>query len=66
MYKIIKVMKNKKEIIFWNNSILELAKLRKQDVRKSVCPKCGSDRWIKDGEYCECTESMTLFRQNVL
>ena len=32
---------------------------------KSVCPKCGSDRWIKEGEYCECTECMTLFKQTV-
>lgn len=35
-------------------------------VIKSVCPKCGSDRWIKEGDYCECTECMTLFKQAVL
>ena len=35
-------------------------------VIKSVCPKCGSDRWIKEGDYCECTECMTLFKQTVL
>lgn len=35
-------------------------------ISKSVCPKCGSDRWIKEGDYCECTECMTLFKQTVL
>ena len=35
-------------------------------VMKSVCPKCGSDRWIKEGEFCECTECMTMFKQTVL
>jgi hypothetical protein len=40
--------------------------LRIHDVIKSVCPKCGSDRWIKEGDYCECTECMTLFKQTVL
>ena len=39
---------------------------RKPVVIKSVCPKCGSDRWIKEGDYCECTECMTLFKQTVL
>lgn len=34
-------------------------------VIKLVCHKCGSDRWIKEGEYCECTECMTLFKQIV-
>lgn len=46
-------------------TIQETAKLRKPVVIKSVCPKCGSDRWIKEGEYCECTECMTLFKQVV-
>lgn len=40
--------------------------VRKPVVIKSICPKCGSDRWIKEGEYCECTECMTLFKQTAL
>ena len=40
--------------------------LRITAVIKLVCPKCGSDRWIKEGDYCECTECMTLFKQTVL
>jgi hypothetical protein len=59
------IMKKKKEVKFWNDGIQEIAKLRKPVVIKSVCPKCGSDRWIKEGEYCECTECMTLFKQTV-
>ena len=55
-------MKKKKEVKFWNDSIQKIAKLRKPVVIKSVCPKCGSDRWIKEGDYCECTECMTLFK----
>jgi len=31
-------------------------------VVKIICPKCNSDKWIKDGEFCECTECMTLFK----
>jgi hypothetical protein len=44
----------------------EYAALRQPVVIKSVCPKCGSDRWIKEGDYCECTECMILFKQTVL
>lgn len=58
-------LKKKKEVKFWNDTIQEIAKLRKPVVIKSFCPKCGSDRWIKEGEYCECAECMTLFKQIV-
>ena len=44
----------------------EVKKLNIPAVIESVCPKCGSDRWIKEGAYCECTECMTLFKQTVL
>ena len=44
----------------------EVKKLNIPAVIKSVCPKCGSDRWIKEGEFCECTECMTMFKQTVL
>ena len=51
------------------NDLCEIAGIEQLTIPaviKSVCPKCGSDRWIKEGEYCECTECMTLFKQTVL
>lgn len=48
------------------NHKCEVKNLDIPHVIKSVCPKCGSDRWIKECEYCECTECMTLFKQTVL
>ena len=33
-------MKKKKEVKFWNDSIQEIAKLRKPPVMKSPCPHC--------------------------
>lgn len=42
------------------------AKCEQAHVIKSVCPVCGSKKWITENNYCECTECMTKFRQTVL
>ena len=60
-------MKKKKEVKFWNDSIQEIAKLRKLVVIKSVCPLCESKRWKWYSKNVkQCLICKTQYGQTVL